>query len=107
MLVAQMSDSLGTFCLVLHGHIPYVLHHGDRPHGMAWLHEAVAETYLPLLDVVGEIALNNVQPALTIGITPVLLEQLADEEFKTGFVEYATARVAQAAEDRAQFLRQG
>jgi 1,4-alpha-glucan branching enzyme len=107
MLITWMSDSLGTFCLVLHGHIPYVLHHGEKPHGMAWLHEAVAETYLPLLDLIGEIALNNVPPALTLGITPVLLEQLADEKFKTGFVEYATARRAQGAEDRAQFLRQG
>ena len=46
---ARMSDSLGTLCIVLHGHLPYVLHHGSYPHGEAWLYEAAAETYLPFL----------------------------------------------------------
>ena len=48
-----MSDPLGALCIVLHGHLPYVLHHGSYPHGEAWLYEAAAETYLPLLDVIG------------------------------------------------------
>ncbi len=40
--------SLGSFCLVLHGHLPYVLRHGTWPHGEDWLYEAAAETYLQL-----------------------------------------------------------
>ena len=34
------------FSLVLHSHIPYVLAHGSWPHGMDWLYEAAAETYM-------------------------------------------------------------
>ena len=43
--------ALGTFCLVLHGHLPWVLHHGRWPHGEDWLFEAASETWLPLLEV--------------------------------------------------------
>src|SRR3954470_14480805 len=48
----RMSQPLGVLCVILHGHQPYVLHHGDWPHGEAWLYEAAAESYLPLLDVI-------------------------------------------------------
>ena len=39
---------VGTFTFVLHSHLPWVLHHGRWPHGVDWLNEAAAETYLPL-----------------------------------------------------------
>ena len=100
-----MADHLGCLCIVLHGHLPYVLHHGAWPHGEAWLYEAAAETYLPLLDVVGEVALHKARPALTIGLTPVLLEQLSHEDFKTGFVAYLNERIDRARQDRAEFER--
>ncbi|MEM6757285.1 MAG: hypothetical protein AAF586_08970, partial [Planctomycetota bacterium] len=81
-----MSDALGSFCLVLHGHLPYVLRHGTWPHGEDWLYEAAAETYLPLLAMVDECVFFNATPRLTMGLTPVLLEQLAHDDFKGGFV---------------------
>ncbi len=98
-----MANSLGSLCIVLHGHLPYVLHHGSYPHGEAWLYEAAAETYLPLLDLIGECALMKARPALTIGLTPVLLEQLAHSRFKEGFVVYLRERVARAQDDRRGF----
>jgi 1,4-alpha-glucan branching enzyme len=100
-----MSQPLGTLCIVLHGHLPYVLHHGTYPHGEAWLYEAAAETYLPILDMIGEAALLNARPALTMGLTPVLLEQLAHERFKTGFVAYLAERRDRAIQDRKGFER--
>ena len=93
--------------MVLHGHLPYVLRHGSAPHGAAWLFEAMAETYLPLLEVIADLSAKNIRPALTIGLTPILLEQLTDVDAKSGFVIYVRQRAARAAEDRAQFLRQG
>ena len=77
--------SVGSFCLVLHGHLPYVLRHGTWPHGEDWLYEAAAETYLPILDAIRECEFLNGNPRLTIGLTPILLEQLAHEDFKRGF----------------------
>src|SRR5687767_27764 len=107
MSAAAAAEPLGTLCIVLHGHLPYVLHHGTYPHGEAWLYEAAAETYLPLLDVLREITKQNVRPALTIGLTPVLLEQLAHGRFKTGFVDYLGERVARSKADRQHFRDAG
>jgi len=98
-----MSEPLGCLCLVLHGHLPYVLSHGSYPHGEAWLYEAAAETYLPILDMIGGAVLNNAKPNLTIGLTPVLLEQLAHDRFKSGFVAYLKERIARAEKDRKEF----
>ena len=92
-----MSDFLGSFCLVLHGHLPYVLRHGTWPHGEDWLYEAAAETYLPLLAMVDECVYLNATPKITMGLTPVLLEQLSHEHFKQGFEHYLEDRAQQAA----------
>lgn len=99
-----MSDPLGSLCLVLHGHLPYVLHHGVYPHGEHWLFEAAAETYLPILDVIGHCALMKARPALTIGLTPILLEQLSHERFKSGFEQYLKERSQRALSDRREFV---
>ena len=101
-----MSTPLGSLCIVLHGHLPYVLHHGSYPHGEAWLYEAAAETYMPILDMIGEVALHRCKPAVTIGLTPVLLEQLAHERFKAGFVAYLKERIERAGRDRKEFESQ-
>lgn len=98
--------AIGSFCLVLHGHMPYVLHHGIWPHGEDWLYEAAAETYLPLLSVIEECNNLNGNPRLTIGITPVLLEQLAHEDFKQGFENYLKDRIEQAEKDRLDFEKE-
>jgi 1,4-alpha-glucan branching enzyme len=102
-----MSEPLGTLCIVLHGHLPYVLNHGTYPHGEAWLYEAAAETYLPILDMIGEAALLKAKPALTLGLTPILLEQLTHPRFKEGFVAYLKERSDRAEQDRKEFEGSG
>jgi 1,4-alpha-glucan branching enzyme len=94
---------MGSFCLVLHGHLPYVLRHGLWPHGEDWLYEATAETYLPLLAMIDECAFLKGNPRLTIGLTPVLLEQLAHDCFKAGFEHYLEDRVGRAKSDQKEF----
>ena len=98
-----MADSLGTFCLVLHGHLPYVLHHGTWPHGEDWLYEAAAETYLPLLAMLEECTFLNASPRMTIGLTPVLLEQLTHPHFRSGFETYLQNRLEKAQADEQEF----
>ncbi len=102
-----MSDSLGSFCLVLHGHLPYVLHHGTWPHGEDWLYEAACETYLPIIAMVDECLFFNAQPRITMGLTPVLLEQLDHEHFKQGLEKYLTERIDHAKQDQAEFDKIG
>src|SRR3954469_408624 len=50
--------------------MPYVEGYGTWPFGEEWLWEALATSYLPLLDV-----LESGAP-LTLGLTPVLCDQL-------------------------------
>lgn len=98
-----MSEPVGSFCLVLHAHVPYVLHHGTWPHGEDWLFEAAAETYLPVLAAIDEVVGLGARPHLTLGLTPVLLEQLAHPWFKQEFRHYLSERVARARGDRESF----
>ena len=99
--------SAGTFGFVLHSHIPWVLHHGRWPHGVDWLSEAVAETYLPLWRAFHERTRDGRPLGVTLGMTPVLCEQLAHPDFHREFVTYVEQKISAAAEDRAWFTRSG
>ena len=79
-----MSEPLGCLCIVLHGHLPYVLHHGSYPHGEAWLYEAAAETYLPLLDMIGEVALHKAH-GLKFPLARIRDVELGDDEHEITF----------------------
>lgn len=93
-------NGLGSFSLVLHGHMPWVLHHGRWPHGEHWLYEAALGVYLPLLETIESVAAAGARPALTLGLTPVLLEQLAHPTFKAGFYAYLRDLIGRAQADR-------
>jgi 1,4-alpha-glucan branching enzyme len=87
--------------------MPYVLRHGVWPHGEDWLYEAAAETYLPLLSVLDRCVYLDCIPKLTVGLTPVLLEQLTQEEFKQGFKAYLADYMDRSKKDRLQFEKNG
>ncbi len=95
----------GYFAFVLHGHLPYVLAHGRWPHGMDWLSEAAAETYLPIIQVLNELIEEGNQPKLTMGLSPVLCEQLADDSFKEEFVDYLNQKIEAAQQDSEEFYK--
>ncbi len=69
------------FVLALHSHLPYVLNHGRWPHGSDWLSEAAIDTYLPLLEALNGLEIAGVPSPLTLGITPILANQLASPTF--------------------------
>jgi 1,4-alpha-glucan branching enzyme len=60
----------GRLAIVLHSHMPYVEGFGTWPFGEEWLFEAMATSYLPLLDLLQEGA------PVTLSLTPVLCDQL-------------------------------
>ncbi len=93
----------GYFALVLHSHLPYVINHGEWPHGMDWLYEAAAETYMPLLREFRQMVADGISPNVTIGITPILCEQLAAERFKDGFEHYLAIKIKAAEDNREEF----
>jgi len=97
----------GCFCLVLHAHLPYVLGHGEWPHGERMLYDAAADSYLPLLRVFQELAAEGIPPRATVSFTPVLLEQLDDPRFKEWFPEYLRERTGLAEANLDEFQHQG
>jgi 1,4-alpha-glucan branching enzyme len=96
---------IGAFTFVLHSHIPYVRLAGRWPHGEEWIHEAASETYVPLLSTLYDLADEGVDFHLTIGITPVLAEQLADPDVIHHFDQYLDDKIAAARQDMAYFER--
>jgi 1,4-alpha-glucan branching enzyme len=94
---------VGAFTFMLHSHLPYARQAGMWPHGEEWVHEAIAETYVPLLNALYDLREDGVPIRLTIGITPILAEQLADPVIVEHFIGYATERTAKAAQDVDRF----
>jgi 1,4-alpha-glucan branching enzyme len=67
-------DGHGELALLLHTHMPYVEGFDRWPFGEEWLWEAIATSYLPLVEV-----LETGAP-LTVSLTPVLCDQLEVED---------------------------
>ena len=67
---AYPADAGGELAIVLHSHMPYVEGFGTWPFGEEWLWEAIATSYLPLLELLDRGA------AVTLSLTPVLCDQL-------------------------------
>jgi len=93
----------GYFGLVLHGHIPWCKKSGTWPAGEEWLMEAMNETYIPFLNILRGLKKKKVKTAITINITPVLAEQLADEYMKQRFSEYMEDLRRRAISDTKRF----
>ncbi len=102
-----MAEPLGYFTFVLHSHLPYVIGHGRWPHGMDWLNEAAAESYIPLLKVFRRLAAEGRDCGVTLGITPILAEMLAAPGFRQEFKDYLENKIQAAREDQATFGRLG
>ena len=98
-----MPEPYGAFALVLHSHLPYVLSHNRLEE--EWLLEAVVESYLPLLHALNRLVLQGISPKVTIGLTPVLLEQLAEPRFAPTVLAYLEQKFLAAQKDRRAFAR--
>lgn len=97
----------GNFVLILHTHLPWVLNHGQWPHGEDWLFEAAAECYIPLLNVFNDLLKENILPKVTLDISPVLCEQLEHPDFTNKFKRYCEDKIVLARKDERQFKEWG
>lgn len=91
--------SHGAFTFVLHTHMPYARLAGRWSHGEEWIHEAASETYIPLLQTLYDLIEKNIQFQLTIGITPILAEQLTDETILENLNSYLDDKIMAAKRD--------
>ena len=94
----------GNLIMILHTHLPWVLHHGTWPHGVDWLTEAIAECYIPLLNMCNELVGDGIIPKITLDISPILCEQLEHPDTKNIFIEYCDKKSAAALEDHNNFI---
>ena len=102
-----MAEPLGYFTFVLHSHLPYVIGHGRWPHGMDWLNEAAAESYIPLLQAFNRLGADGRGSGVTLGITPILTEMLAAKVFRQEFKDYLDHKIQAAKEDLVTFKKLG
>ena len=88
---------------MLNAHFPYVRHAGRWPHGEEALHAVIAESYVPLLAMLLDHQRTHGALPLTVSISPVLLEQLADPHVMRDVDGWITAWHARATTDLQRF----
>ncbi len=76
--MTRATEPVGTCCIVLHTHLPWLAHHGSWPVGEEWLYQAWAASYLPLVEMLDRLAAEGRRDLLSLGMTPVLAAQLDD-----------------------------
>lgn len=91
----------GALAIVLHTHMPYVEGFGTWPFGEEWLWEAMAGSYLPLLEL-----LDTGAP-LTLSLTPVLCDQLEAPGVSERFTTFVQEVRRSTHEEDARGLRAG
>lgn len=108
-MTVEPTDEVGTFCLVLHSHLPWLAHHGSWPVGEEWLYQSWATSYLPVFDVLNRLANEGRENLVTLGLTPILAAQLDDayclDQFHT-WLGFWQERAHQLAADPNDELRE-
>ncbi|MFO7698668.1 MAG: 1,4-alpha-glucan branching protein domain-containing protein [Anaerolineae bacterium] len=99
----RATQGTGAFQFVLHSHLPYCRLAGRWPHGEEWIHEALAETYIPLLNVLTDLYERGIRGKMTLSLSPVLVEQLSDPDVCANFVLYVDEEIEMASRDLARF----
>lgn len=92
-------NSLGAFTFVIHCHVPYIRMVGRWPQVEERLHDTIGVILIPLLRGLDDLATADVPFRLTLALSPVLAEQLADPQLIARFVAYLDRRIAGAQAD--------
>jgi 1,4-alpha-glucan branching enzyme len=98
-----MTQPVGHLIFTLHTHLPLVLNHGRWPFGSDWLCETTVTSYLPLLRILGQLADHDVGPTVTINISPVLCEQIANPGFHEEIAAWYRQRLEACRDNRRYF----
>jgi 1,4-alpha-glucan branching enzyme len=87
----------GKFVLLLHAHLPYVRHpeHEDFLEE-DWFYEAIAETYVPLLNIFERLADEGAPVRLTMSLTPTLCAMMEDPLLQSRAARHLDRTVALA-----------
>jgi 1,4-alpha-glucan branching enzyme len=106
---AHYSKPDGYFSLVLHAHLPYV-RNPEHEYFLEerWFFEAISETYIPLLDLLGNLLGDGIDFRLTLSLTPTLIGMFNDgllmkryQRHLSGLIELAGKEAARTRRDAA------
>ena len=79
----------GKIIFLMHAHLPFVRHpEYKRFFEENWLFEAIAETYLPLVQAMRRLLEKGVPGTLNLSVSPPLIEMLSDESLLNKFSEH-------------------
>lgn len=78
LVTAPAPAVVGTCCLVLHTHLPWVAHTGAWPVGEEWLHQAFTSSWRRIVELCERLAAEGRRDLLTLGITPTVAAMLDD-----------------------------
>ena len=94
MTIADRSKTEGYLLLLLHAHLPYIRYPEHEGHlEEVWLHEAIIESYIPLLAVFDDLLNDKTDFRISLSLTPSLLEMLSDELLMLRFGRYLESRI--------------
>ncbi len=79
---------------------------GRWTHGEEWIHEAILNTYLPLLNTLYDLGDEGVAFRLTLGLSPILAEQLADPSVLEHFEHFLDEKLEAAQKDMLYFEKE-
>lgn len=102
MPIPSSSGPSGYLLLVLHAHLPYIRYPEHTCHlEERWLYEAITETYIPLIEILGDLLSDDVDFRMTLSLTPTLLEMIGDgllmeryEQYLDGLIDLAEKEVS-------------
>ncbi len=77
--------------VILTGHVPYLRAIGRTPDGEDAIHETIAYALVPILNALFDLGEHGVRPTVGLAISPVLLEQLADNIVQKHFMVWMDA----------------
>ncbi len=84
----------GYVSLILHAHLPFVRHpEHERFLEESWFHEAITETYLPLLQVFRGWRRDGIRARLTLTLSPTLCAMLQDPLLCDRYDRHLDARI--------------
>ncbi len=88
------SKTEGYLLLLLHAHLPYIRYpEQEQRLEEIWLHEAIVESYIPLLTVFEDLLNDKADFRITLSLTPSLLEMLGDSLLMARFERYLDGRL--------------
>ncbi|MEJ2695713.1 MAG: DUF1957 domain-containing protein [Candidatus Sulfobium sp.] len=101
--IISPSKHSGYLSIVLHAHLPFVRYPEYENHlEENWLYEAMTETYIPLLDMFGNLLSDGVDFRITLSVSPTLISMFRDSLLMDRYQRYIDSRIELAEKEIAR-----